>query len=139
MPNHAVSARSVPRGWSPLPSRSKEQHPDYGPCEVWRHSQHRFKNPIIKAMSKRYKLSALRRAAEDLKEQYPGVEVTRDTASFANGAIALDFGARLIYCQQLSVIEIVTDFATKLEVIAKIKDLMQRLENQQVAQAQTKI
>ncbi len=85
-------------------------------------------------MSKRYKPSALRRAAEDLKHE-PGVAITNETASFANGAIALDFAARILYCSELSVIEIIDPFATKQESVDKIKNLINRLETKQVAQA----
>lgn len=89
-------------------------------------------------MSKKQRIPAIIRAAQDLKAEYDDVEVGPGTASFAGGAIALDFGARLIYCQELGIVEIISDFTLKTEIIAKIKHLIVRLESQRVAQVHTK-
>jgi hypothetical protein len=61
--------------------------------------------------------------------------MTPETASFCDGAIALDFGSRILYCSELHVVEIVSPFATKEEVITKIKVLIERLETKRNAQA----
>src|SRR6185312_1648544 len=78
-------------------------------------------------------LPAIHRAAYALKAEYPDAEVNRNTASFAGGAIALDFSARLLYCQDLHVIELIAPFTTKQEIMEKIKGLMSRLEMERVA------
>jgi hypothetical protein len=44
----------------------------------------------------------------------------------------MDFAARLIYCKELGVIEIVNPFTEKREIVARIKGLMRRLEEREV-------
>jgi hypothetical protein len=83
-------------------------------------------------MSKPTRRSAIDRAAEELQAEHPDTVIHAGVASFLGGSIAMDFAARLIYCKELSVIEIGNPFTEKREIVAKVKDLMRRLEEKEV-------
>jgi hypothetical protein len=83
-------------------------------------------------MSKQVRRSAIDRAAKELQREHPDTVIQDGVASFLGGHIAMDFAARLIYCKELGVIEIVNPFTEKREIVAKIKDLMRRLEEREV-------
>jgi hypothetical protein len=79
-------------------------------------------------MSRPTRRSAIDRAAEEVQRDHPDTLIHDGVASFMGGSIAMDFAARLIYCKELGVIEIVNPFTEKREIVAKIKGLMRRLE-----------
>ena len=83
-------------------------------------------------MSKPTRRSAIDRAAEELQREHPDTVIQDGVASFKGGSIAMDFAARLIYCKELGVIEIVNPFTEKREIVAKVKGLMLRLEEKEV-------
>jgi hypothetical protein len=48
-------------------------------------------------------------------------------------SIAVDLAARLIYCKELGVIEIINPFTEKREIVEKIRSLISRLEEKEGA------
>ncbi len=82
-------------------------------------------------MSRQVRRSAIERAAEELQAEHPGTVIQDGIASFLDGSIAIDFAARLIYCKELGVIEIIDQFTPKQEIVAKVKRLMQRVEERE--------
>ena len=82
----------------------------------------------------KHRRSAINRAAEEIAKEQPGTaEIVGEIATFVNGAIAVDFAARLIYCQELRVFEIIAPLTTRQEIVSKIKGLMNDLEERKVA------
>lgn len=81
-------------------------------------------------MSRQVRRSAIERAAEELQAEHQGTVIQDGIASFLDGSIAIDFAARLIYCKELGVIEIIDQFTPKQEIVGKVKSLMTRLEEQ---------
>lgn len=81
-------------------------------------------------MSRQARRSAIERAAEELQAKHPGTVIKDGIASFLDGSIAIDFAARLIYCKELGVIEIIDQFTPKQEIVAKVKRLMGMVEAQ---------
>jgi hypothetical protein len=59
-----------------------------------------------------------------------------EVATFSDGAIAVDFAARLIYCPELRVCEIIAPLTPKAEIMGKIKRLMKELEERKVGTGQ---
>ena len=68
--------------------------------------------------------------------EHPDTSIVGDVATFSDGAIAVDFAARLIYCQELRVFEIIAPLTTKAEIMGKIKRLMKELTERKVANSQ---
>jgi len=84
-------------------------------------------------MSRQVRRSAIERAAEELQGEHPGTVIQDGIASFLDGSIAMDFAARLVYCKELGVIEIIDQFTPKQEIVAKVKRLMRRVEERESA------
>jgi hypothetical protein len=59
---------------------------------------------------------------------YPDTRIENGVASIIGDNIAIDFGARIIFCKVLGVFEIIDHFTPKQEIIAKVKSLITRLE-----------
>jgi len=57
---------------------------------------------------------------------------------FENGAIAADCAARLIYCQDRGVFEIIAPLTTRQDIVSKIKELMNELEERKVAKSKSR-
>jgi hypothetical protein len=85
------------------------------------------------SMSNQVRRSAIHRAAEELQAAHPGTVIEDGVASFLGGSIAVDLAARLIYCKELGVIEIINPFTEKREIVAKVKGLISRLEERESA------
>ena len=82
----------------------------------------------------KHRRSAINRAAEEIQQEHPGTSaIVGEVATFSDGAIAVDFAARLVYCAELRVFEIIAPLTTKQEIISKIKRLMNELEERKVA------
>ena len=78
-------------------------------------------------MSRQVRRSAIERAAEELQAEHQGTIIQDGIASFLDGSIAIDFAARLIYCKELGVIEIIDQFTPKQEIMAKVQSLIERV------------
>jgi hypothetical protein len=78
-------------------------------------------------MSRQVRRSAIERAAEELQAEHQGTVIQDGIASFLDGSIAIDFAARLIYCKELGVIEIIDQFTPKQEIMGKVKSLIERV------------
>jgi hypothetical protein len=64
-------------------------------------------------MSRPTRRSVIDRAAEEIQREHPDTRIQGGVASFLGGSIAMDLAARLIYCKELGVIEIVNPFTEK--------------------------
>ena len=86
--------------------------------------------------TRKHRRSAINRAAEEIQQEHPGSsEIVGEVATFENGAKAVDFAARLIYCQELGVFEIIAPLTTKAEIVGTIKRLMKELDERKSARS----
>jgi hypothetical protein len=60
-----------------------------------------------------------------------------EVAMFENGTIAADCVARLIYCQEHGVFEIIAPLTTRQDIVSKIKQLMNELKERKVAKGKS--
>jgi len=73
---------------------------------------------------KKEKRSAVHRAVEQLIMEDYEVYIDRGIATFMDGAVGVDMESRLLFSERPYHMEILPAFTPKVEIIAKIKELM---------------
>jgi len=75
-------------------------------------------------MSKTFTRSAIHRAVEQLIMENYELYIERGIATLMNGAVGVDMESRLLFSEKPYHMKILPPFTPKVEVIAKIKDLI---------------